>query len=99
MTTLRRNRLVALWALSCLAFSTWAYPKGSPQTQGSPDPVPPPLAEKQEKAQGDEKEPVTLPVGQVIEVRVADLIRSNHNHTGDLFTGIVDPSVFVNRQV
>src|SRR5262245_36596753 len=44
-------------------------------------------------------EPITLPVGQVIEIRIADTISTNHNHTGDLFTGTVDPSVLVDRKV
>jgi hypothetical protein len=32
-------------------------------------------------------------------VRIADEINSSHNHTGDLFTGIVDPSVMIHDRV
>jgi hypothetical protein len=35
----------------------------------------------------------------VISVRIADDVDSNHNHIGDLFTGTVDPSVFMDNRV
>lgn len=47
----------------------------------------------------DEGQSVTLPPNTVISVRIADDISSNHNHEGDLFTGIVDPSVLVHDRV
>jgi hypothetical protein len=47
----------------------------------------------------DEHERVTLPADSVISVRIADEINSSHNHTGDLFTGIVDPSVLIHDRV
>jgi hypothetical protein len=46
-----------------------------------------------------EGERVTLPPDTIISVRIADEINSNKNHTGDIFTGIVDPSVLVHNQV
>jgi len=46
-----------------------------------------------------EGERVTLPPNTIISVRIADEISSNKNHTGDIFTGIVDPSVLVHDQV
>ena len=42
---------------------------------------------------------VTLPPDTIISVRIADEINSGKNHTGDIFTGIVDPSVLVHDQV
>jgi hypothetical protein len=45
--------------------------------------------------QADASVPITLPVGTTISVRIADVVNSNLNHTGDLITGIVDPSVFI----
>lgn len=42
---------------------------------------------------------VTLPAGSVISVRVADEVRSDHSHPGDLFVGSVDPSVMVDNHV
>jgi hypothetical protein len=47
----------------------------------------------------DEGQRVTLPPNTVISVRIADEISSNKNHEGDLFTGIVDPSVLVHDRV
>jgi hypothetical protein len=46
-----------------------------------------------------EGERVTLPPDTVISVRIADEINSSKNHTGDIFTGIVDPSVLVRDRV
>ena len=46
-----------------------------------------------------EGERVTLPPDTIISVRIADEINSSKNHTGDIFTGIVDPSVLVHDQV
>jgi hypothetical protein len=46
-----------------------------------------------------EGERVTLPPDTIISVRIADEINSSKNHTGDIFTGIVDPSVLVRNQV
>ena len=46
-----------------------------------------------------EGETVTLPEDTRISVRIADAIDSNHNHDGDMFTGIVDPSVMIHDNV
>jgi hypothetical protein len=46
-----------------------------------------------------EGERVTLPPDTIISVRIADEINSSKNHTGDIFTGIVDPSVLVHDRV
>jgi hypothetical protein len=46
-----------------------------------------------------EGERVTLPPDTIISVRIADEINSSKNHTGDIFTGIVDPSVMVHDNV
>ena len=42
---------------------------------------------------------MTLPPDTIISVRIADEINSSKNHTGDIFTGIVDPSVLIHDQV
>jgi hypothetical protein len=42
---------------------------------------------------------ITLPADSRISVRIADAIDSNHNHDGDMFTGIVDPSVMIHDNV
>ncbi len=46
-----------------------------------------------------EGEKVTLPPDTKISVRIADEISSSKHRTGDMFTGIVDPSVLVHDQV
>jgi hypothetical protein len=46
-----------------------------------------------------EGETITLPADSRISVRIADSIDSNKNHDGDMFTGIVDPSVTVHDNV
>lgn len=47
----------------------------------------------------DEGDLITLPADSIISVRIADEINSGKNHTGDLFTGIVDPSVTIHDRV
>jgi hypothetical protein len=42
---------------------------------------------------------VTLAPDTILSVRIADEINSSKNHTGDIFTGIVDPSVLIHDQV
>jgi hypothetical protein len=47
----------------------------------------------------NDSDTVTLPLGYVIPVRIADDVNSNHDKAGELFTGTVDPSVLVNNHV
>jgi hypothetical protein len=47
----------------------------------------------------EEGETVTLPPDTIISVRIADEINSTKNRTGDMFTGIVDPSVMIHDNV
>jgi hypothetical protein len=42
---------------------------------------------------------VTLPPGTEISVRLADTVNSNRNHTGEQFSGTVDPSVLLGDEV
>jgi hypothetical protein len=46
-----------------------------------------------------EPERVLLPAGTVISVRIADRVDSSHLHSGDLLTGIVDPSLIYDDRV
>ena len=41
-------------------------------------------------------QPISLPEGTVIPVRLADDVNSNHDKEGAMFTGTVDPSVLIN---
>jgi|SRR5271167_1375876 len=47
----------------------------------------------------DESERITLSPGMVISVRIADKVDSSHGHSGDLLTGIVDPSLIASDRV
>ena len=44
----------------------------------------------------DEYQPITLPEGALIPVRIADDVSSKHDRPGELFSGTVDPSVLIN---
>ncbi|HET9401817.1 MAG TPA: hypothetical protein VFO34_12795 [Candidatus Acidoferrales bacterium] len=64
--------------------------------------APPPTQQQQQQsatAPAAQPQRFTLPSGFVINVRVADAVDTNHNHSGDLLTGIVDPSVLYNDRV
>jgi hypothetical protein len=67
--------------------------------------APPPNADDRNRSaehQADvpaEGERITLPPDTKISVRIADEINSSKHHAGDMFTGIVDPSVLIRDQV
>jgi hypothetical protein len=87
ITTNRRLLLgLPILLLACVPF---ALGQAQEQTQNAP---------------GTSKDPnapatVTLQPGTTISVRIADVVDSSHNHTGDLLTGIVDPSVLIDNHV
>ena len=58
-----------------------------PQDQPAPDQAQPPQQQNDPSAAARQPESITLPVGTVINVRIADEVSSSHNHPGDLFTG------------
>lgn len=64
------------------------------KAQGAPA-TPAPSENSPQGASGQ----ITLQPGTTISVRIADAVDSNHNHTGDLLTGIVDPSVLIDDHV
>ena len=47
----------------------------------------------------EQMEVITLPEGFMIPVRITDEINSKHAHTGEMYSGSVDPSVLVNDVV
>jgi len=47
----------------------------------------------------EQMEVITLPEGFTIPVRITDEINSKHAHTGEMYSGSVDPSVLVNDVV
>src|SRR5262245_31881219 len=47
----------------------------------------------------EQMEVITLPEGFTIPVRITDEISSKHAHTGEMYSGSVDPSVLVNDVV
>jgi hypothetical protein len=52
--------------------------------------------DRQNPQNADEYQPITLPEGTVIPVRLADEVNSNKDKEGAMFTGTVDPSVLIN---
>jgi len=86
----RWTALLGLLALGSAAFAQ--------ETQNS---APPPATQSQPSAPAATgiTGRFTLPSGFEINVRVADAVDSNHNHSGDLLTGIVDPSVMFQDRV
>jgi len=79
----------ALLALSTLHSPLAAQESASPAQSDHTQPVSSP----------DEHERILLPAGTVISVRIADRVDSNKLHSGDLLTGIVDPSLIYNDSV
>ena len=67
---------------------------------GEQEPTVPAMAGQDQPAPSpDARERITLLPGTVISVRIADKVDSHKAHTGDLLTGIVDPSVIYNDKV
>jgi hypothetical protein len=95
MPSKRRSRLVfvmvgcTLWFLSTLHVPLVAQENPSPDQTNHSQPASP----------SDEHERILLPAGTEISVRIADRVDTNHLHTGDLLTGIVDPSLMLNDRV
>ncbi len=85
---------LALAACTPLALSTLSTPLAA---QESPSPAQP--DQTQPANSPGEHEQVLLPAGTVISVRIADRVDSNKLHSGDLLTGIVDPSLIYNDRV
>jgi hypothetical protein len=86
--------LLALAGCTLLALSTLHCPLAAQEN------APPAQSDHiQPASSAEEHERVLLPAGTVISVRIADRVDSNHLHTGDLLTGIVDPSLIYNDRV
>jgi hypothetical protein len=79
----------ALWFLSTLHSSLMAQESPSPDQS----------IHGQSASPSDEHERILLPAGTEISVRIADRVDTNHLHSGDLLTGIVDPSLMYNDRV
>ena len=75
----------------------------APQTEnGSATPDPPPQdrdRDRDARQNPDDFQPITLSEGTVIPIRMADAVNSNHDKTGTMFTGTVDPSVLIHDTV
>ncbi len=91
-----KNWCLALVAAGCalLALSTLDC------LLAAQDSAPPPQPDHVQVASSpDDHERILLPAGTVISVRIADRVDSNHLHSGDLLTGMVDPSLMYNDRV
>ena len=87
--------------LAKLFFVIFLLPFGAlPQNQGGgAETAGAPAEEQPRPSEAVAPARITLPPGTTISVRIADQVNSNHNHAGDLLTGIVDPSVFLGARV
>ena len=95
MPSAKHCRLAVVLAASApVALSTWQSPLAARE---SPSPDQSELA--QPASPPDEHERVLLPAGPEISVRIADRVDTNHLHSGDLLTGIVDLSLMYNDRV
>lgn len=83
------NQFRLLTVGCCLLLTLVSVPRLTQNTQPTQDDLNQPILDSS----------VTLPPGTVISVRIADEISSKRNHAGDMFTGTVDPSVFVEDHV
>ncbi len=83
---------LAAWML--LALSIWQSPLAAQESTHAAQ-----SDHIQPVSSPDEPDRVLLPAGTVISVRIADRVDSNHLHSGDLLTGIVDPSFIYNDRV
>jgi len=65
------------------------------------DPAPQDREARQDRSSQnpDDHQPITLPEGSVIPVRIADEVSSKHDRPGEMFSGTVDPSVLINDRV
>jgi hypothetical protein len=86
--------VLVLAACTLLALGTWYSPLAA---QENADPAQRKPSES--LTVPDEHQRVLLPAGTVISVRIADRVDSNRLHTGDLLTGIVDPSFIYDDRV
>ena len=95
VSSAKRSRLALVLAgCALVALSTCYSPLAA---QESP---PPDQSEYAQPANpSDEHERILLPAGTEISVRIADRVDTNHLHSGDLLTGIVDPSLMYNDRV
>lgn len=85
----RLTLVLACCALLSLSTSRLAAQENAPDQDAHSQPANPP----------NEHERILLAAGTEISVRIADRVDSNHLHSGDLLTGIVDPSLMVNDRV
>jgi hypothetical protein len=69
------------------------------QLAAQENPAPTQSEQTQPAIPSDEHERILLPTGTEVSVRIADRVDSNRLHTGDLLTGIVDPSLMLNDHV
>jgi hypothetical protein len=98
----RRNLLlsgaVVLWTV--LANANLAGCGGGKHSEAKP-PARAPIREVvgSDTSPTEQIEVITLPEGFTIPVRITDEINSKHAHTGEMYSGSVDPSVLVNDVV
>jgi hypothetical protein len=92
----RLSSLVLIVAASSIAFVEPDQNSKGPQSETRPDTQDGNSRQDRTPQTPDEHQPITLPEGTVIPVRIADDVSSKHDRPGELFSGTVDPSVLIN---
>lgn len=96
-------RFSAIAMLAAGGFSNsgmaWVRAAQDPRAGIRQDPPTPEREGETDSRRADDDQLVRLPEGTVIPVRLADDVNSNHDKTGTMITGTVDPSVLVRDTV
>ena len=92
----RLSSLVLIVAASSIAFVEPDQNSKGPQSETRPVTQDGNSRQDRTPLTPDDYRPITLPEGTVIPVRIADEVSSKHDRPGELFSGMVDPSVLIN---
>src|SRR5215470_4376060 len=98
----RLHRILNLSCVTVLSVSVLSAGCGGGSHQAAKaQPTRPPIREVvgSDTYPTEQMEVITLPEGFVIPIRITDDINSKHAHTGEMYSGSLDPSVLVNDVV
>ena len=100
-TVFIRFLAIALLAAGGLsnAGMAWVQAAQDPRAETRQDPPTQEREGERDSRRANDDQLVRLPEGTVIPVRLADDVNSNHDKTGTMITGTVDPSVLVRDTV
>jgi hypothetical protein len=92
------RKVVLMGIRKCFRFDTIVVSCGLVLTFQTAS-VPSPSPDERSYSRSSEEDLITLPIGAVIHVRLADEVNSGHDKTDELYTGTVDPSVLIGDHV